>query len=97
MFSFITNLFTAEEVVTEEVVMSEREQMKTSSLTYQYLELYISSLSPRYNYDVMEELKSGQIIRHCTDVSYDEMKEYVRMVYIEACPPKFVITPTNER
>ena len=97
MFSFITNLFTAEEVVTEEVVMSEREQMKTSSLTYQYLELYISSLSPRYNYDVSEKLKSGTIIRHCTDVSYDEMKEYVRMVYVECSPPKFIITPTNER
>ena len=96
MIKFITNWFNNKPITTEEVV-SEREQMKTSSLTYQYLELYISSLSPRYRYDVSEELKSGRIIRHCTDVSYDEMKEYVRMVFIESSPPKFVITPTNER
>ena len=97
MLSFIKNLFTTEEVVTEERVLSERDQMKVSSLTYQYLELYISTLSPSYRYDVKEELRSGTIVRHCTDVSYDEMKEYVRMVYIEASPPKFIITPTNER
>ena len=96
MFKFITNWFNNKTITSKEV-LSEREEMKVSSLTYQYLELYISTLSPSYRYDISEELKSGRIIRHCTDVSYDEMKEYVRMVFIESVPPKFIITATSER
>ena len=61
-----------------------------------YFELYINSLSNRYRYDVREELKTGRLITHSVNVSYDEMKDYVRMVWIDSCPPKFVISVTQE-
>ena len=104
MFTFIKNLFTEEtaskdtvskETVSEYQVMSERKLMKTTSLTYQYLELYINALSRNYNYDVLEQLSSGQIITHLTDVSHTQMKDYVRRVYIESVPPKFIIQATQ--
>ena len=66
------------------------------SLVYHYFELYINSLSNRYRYDVREELKTGRLITHSVNVSYDEMKDYVRMVWIDSCPPKFVISVTQE-
>ena len=98
MISFIKSIFNKsnQEVVTEEVLMDERAMMKSTSLTYHYLEMYVSSLPTSYRYDVREELKSGRVITHCVDVSCEEMKDYVRRVYIESVPPKFVITATVE-
>ena len=98
MITFIKNIFNKKEntTITEEVVMSERAMMKSTSLTYHYLEMYVSALPTSYSYDVREELKSGTIITHCVNVSHEEMKDYVRKVYIESHPPKFVITATME-
>ena len=98
MITFIKNIFNKKEntTVTEEVVMDERMLMKSTSLTYHYLESYVSALPRQYDYDVLEELRSGTIITHCVNVSHEEMKDYVRRVYIESCPPKFIIRVTCE-
>ena len=98
MITFIKNIFNKKKntTITEEVVMDERAMMKSTSLTYHYLEMYVSALPTSYSYDVREELKSGMVITHCVDVSHEEMKDYVRKVYIESSPPKFVITATME-
>ena len=100
MITFIKNIFNKKEntttTISEEVVVDERAKMKSTSLTYHYLEMYVSALPTSYRYDVREELKNGMIITHCKNVSHDQMKDYVRMVYIESVPPKFVITATME-
>ena len=68
-----------------------------SSLLFQYREKYINALNPRHRYDVREQLKSGQIITHCTDVTLQEAKDYVRMVWINSSPPNFLVEVTTTR
>jgi len=70
-------------------------EQKTST-AYYYFELYLNSLKKSYRYDVKERLNSGLLITHLTDVSYDEMKSYVRSTWIESVPPVFVIHATQE-
>ena len=93
MIKFITNWFN-NQPSTEEV-LTEREQMKSTSLTYQYLEKYITNLNPGYRYDVQEQLKSGTIITHKRNVTHQDAVDYIRMIYIESCPPNIILNPVH--
>lgn len=65
------------------------------TLLYRYAEKYLNSLNPRHRYDVREELRSGTIVTHCTDVSLQEAKDYVRRCWIESVPPNFIVEVTT--
>jgi len=65
----------------------------TKSLRKAY-EAHMASLPDDRNYDLLEELPSGTIINHLYSVPLDELKSYVRMVFIDSAPPSFIIRPT---
>jgi len=72
---------------------SQRKSWAVKSLRKSY-EAHMASLPTDGSYDLLEELSSGAIITHLTDVSLDELKEYVRRAFIESAPPSFIIRPT---
>jgi len=53
-------------------------------------EIQLSELSDKKTYDVIETLKSGTIVTHLRCVSLDQLKSYVRAVFIDAAPPQFL-------
>jgi len=59
-------------------------------------ENHMASLPIDGHYDLLEELTSGEIILHLNSTSLDELKSYVRKVFIESAPPCFIIRPTFE-
>ena len=65
---------------------------RTSGLTYHYLEMYITTLPRDEYYMIREELPSGVIVTHETRVTWEEMRDYVRRVFIPSVPPRFIIT-----
>ena len=64
-----------------------------SKMVRYYMELYLTTLPSRYRYDVFEEC-GGQLLTHLNDVTLQEAKDYCRMVFIDARPPKFVLKVT---
>ena len=64
---------------------------KTLKKAYEH---HMASLPDDGQYDLLEELKSGSIINHLSGVSLNELKTYVRAVYIESAPPAFIIRKT---
>lgn len=65
------------------------------SLTRLYFERYLNKLNDTYSYDIREQLKSGMIVTHKTNISLQEVKDYTRLVWIESVPPNFIIEVTN--
>lgn len=65
-----------------------RLQHSASGLRAAY-ETQLSMLSPDKNYDVTETLNSGHIVTHLRCVSLDQVKSYVRAVFIDSAPPQF--------
>ena len=41
-------------------------------------------------FDLIEELPSGTLVNHLRGVSLDHLKEYVRMVFVDVAPPRFI-------
>ena len=69
------------------------EEKIVSNMTRYYMECYLTSLPVCHRYDVLEEC-AGQLLTHLNDVTLAEARDYCRMVYIEAKPPKFVLRVT---
>ena len=69
------------------------EEKVVSNMTRYYMEAYLTSLPVCHRYDVYEEC-GGKLLTHLNDVTLQEARDYCRMVYIEACPPKFVLKVT---
>ena len=65
-----------------------RLQHSASGLRAAY-ETQLSMLSPDENYDVNETLRGGHVVTHLRCVSLDQLKSYVRAVFIDAAPPQF--------
>ena len=86
--NWIRNFIKEEEKV-EYVAPAHRECHDT--LLYKYCEKYLNSLNPNHSYDVREELKSGMIITHITDVSLQEAKDYCRRIWIDSVPPNLIV------
>ena len=63
----------------------------SSDLTLYYMEQWMASLNPEGRYAVQEELKSGRIVTHEANCSWEEAKDYVRMVYLPHLPAKFIL------
>ena len=57
-------------------------------------EAHMASLPVDGEYDLLEEMPSGTIINHLRNVSLDELKGYIRMVFVDSAPPCFIIRPT---
>ena len=57
-------------------------------------EHHMASLPEDGKYDLLEELTSGTIINHLREASLDELKSYVRAVFIDSAPPAFIIRPS---
>ena len=72
---------------------SQRKSWAVRALRKSY-EAHLASLPSDGSYDLLEELTSGAIITHLTEVSLDELKGYVRRTFIESSPPSFIIRPT---
>lgn len=69
------------------------EEKIVSNMTRYYMEAYLTSLPVCHRYDVYEEC-AGQLLTHLNDVTLQEARDYCRMVYIEAKPPKFILKVT---
>lgn len=69
------------------------ENERTNGVDFHYVEMWLRSL-PRGRYTLCEEMRSGELITHLTDVDVEELHEYCRMVYIPSVPPKFVVRRT---
>ena len=41
-------------------------------------------------FDLIEELPSGTLVNHLRGVNLDHLKQYVRMVFVDAAPPRFI-------
>ena len=74
-------------------VKSQKKSWAVKALLKSY-EAHMASLPSDKSYDLLEELTSGVIITHLTEVSLDELKSYVRRTFIESAPPSFIIRPT---
>ena len=75
----------------EEVII--REEVVVSDMTKYYMEAYLTSLPVCHHYDVFEEC-AGSLLTHLNDVTLQEARDYCRMVYIDAKPPKFILKVT---
>ena len=71
---------------------SQKKAWAVKSLRKAY-EAHMASLPEDGQYDLLEELTSGEIINHLRSASLDELKSYVRMVFIKSAPPSFIIRP----
>jgi len=69
------------------------EEKVVTNMTRYYMEAYLTSLPVCHRYDVFEEC-AGQLLTHLNDVSLQEARDYCRMVYIDAKPPKFILKVT---
>jgi len=70
--------------------------MKSKQLARYYLESYIASLPNFRKYTLLEELNDGAIITHLFKSSLKDLKDYVRKVWIDSSPPKFIIKPCKK-
>ena len=93
MLQFIRNRFSKPQSAPEPPVCPSKERWATT-LTRHYLEMYITSLPRDEHYMVREETKSGSIVTHKVRCDWTEMRDYVRKVYIDAVPPRFIIIIT---
>ena len=91
------NIFTSQEmdelendIIEEDDYVEPKERPCHNTLVYRYAEKYINALNPTLMYDVKEELKSGAIITHRTNITWREAKDYVRMIWIDSCPPNII-------
>ena len=84
------NWFNKEVVVEVPVVQEEK---VVTNMTRYYMEAYLTSLPVCHRYDVYEEC-GGQLLTHLNDVTLQEARDYCRMVYIDAKPPKFILKVT---
>ena len=84
------NWFNKEVVVEVPVVQEEK---VVTNMTRYYMEAYLTSLPVCHRYDVLEEC-AGQLLTHLNDVTLQEARDYCRMVYIDAKPPKFILRVT---
>ena len=84
------NWFNKEVVVEVPVVQEEK---VVTNMTRYYMECYLTSLPVCHRYDVFEEC-GGQLLTHLNDVTLQEARDYCRMVYIDSCPPKFILKVT---
>ena len=50
----------------------------------------LSALTYNGRFDLIEELPSGTLINHLRGVELDDLKSYVRMVFVDAAPPRFI-------
>jgi len=58
----------------------------------------LSALPYNGCFDLIEELPSGTLINHLRGVDLDHLKQYVRMVFVDAAPPRFIFREvSNER
>ena len=95
MFDAIKRFFVKEETTaitddcSEDVVRNE-----PTDTTFYYLNLYLARLNRNYNYMLMEELKSGTIVTQLEDASYEEVKDYCRMVWLPSHPARFIFHAT---
>ena len=80
-----------EEKTAGQDITAEESAARLDSLTYYYLEQWIQSLPREATYMLCEELPSSSVITHLMSVSWVELAEYVRKVYIPSHPPKFII------
>ena len=64
---------------------------RLQGLTFHYLQLYINGLNRSYRFMLMEECKDGTLITHKQDASWEEMRDYVRLIWSPARPQKFII------
>ena len=70
-----------------------QEEKVVHTMTRYYMECYLTSLPVCHRYDVFEEC-AGHLLTHLNDVTLEEARDYCGMVYIEECPPKFVLKVT---
>ena len=91
IITWIKSYLTKEEVTTTQP----NHRPCHDTLLYKYAERYLNSLNPNHRYDVREMLRSGTIVTHCTDVTLQEAKDYVRRCWIEAVPPEFIVEVTT--
>lgn len=75
-------------------VSPEDSEKRLSGITFHYLNKWLLSLDRSCNYNLQEELRSGELVTHLIDVTHGEMCQYARAVYIPSHPPKFVVTKT---
>ena len=54
-------------------------------------ESHMASLDVNGSFDLIEELPSGTMLNHLRDVDLDELKSYVRSVFVDSMPPCFHI------
>ena len=54
-------------------------------------ESHMASLDPNGSFNLIEELPSGTMINHLRGVDLDELKSYVRRVFVDTMPPCFHI------
>lgn len=69
----------------------EETNARLNNLTYYYLELWVNSLNRGYHYTLCEELPSSTVITHLVDVSHDQLKTYIRNIYLPSHPPKLIV------
>lgn len=67
----------------------------TASKLRKAYDQHMADLNPDYHYDLLETLSSGTVITHLRDVSLDELKAYVRKVFIDSVPPMFTFRRTS--
>ena len=90
------NIFSSPEMDTEENEYTPpTHRQDHNTLLYTYVEKYLNSLNPNHSYDVREELKSGMIITHITNVSLQEAKDYCRKIWIASVPPNLIVEVTT--
>ena len=87
------NWFNKKVVVEVPEVVQVKEERVVTNMTRYYMEAYLTSLPVCHRYDLFEEC-GGQLLTHLNDVTLQEARDYCRMVYIDACPPKFILKVT---
>ena len=63
-----------------------------SSLEYYYLDHFVSLLPRTAKYKIQEQVRSGEIITHEIQCSYEHMAWYVRTIFLPNHPPKLIVT-----
>jgi len=70
--------------------------LQLAQLLRQSYEQQLALLDETAIYDLQEQLRSGTIVTHLLGVDLDELKNYVRAVFIDAHPPMFIISQAEE-
>lgn len=64
---------------------------RLNNLNYYYLQLWVNSLRSDLNYMLCEELPSSTVITHLHNASHEELRDYIKAVFIPSHPPKFIV------